>query len=64
VAERKVILLRLDPAIHHALVKWARDELRSVNAQVEFALRQALAAADRLARRNASPVPRRGSPAH
>jgi hypothetical protein len=48
VAERKKILLRLDPAVHDALARWAGDELRSTNAQIEFLLRQALADAGRM----------------
>jgi hypothetical protein len=47
-AERKSILLRLDPAVHDALARWAGDELRSTNAQIEFLLRRALADAGRL----------------
>jgi hypothetical protein len=47
-AERKGILLRLDPAVHDALARWASDELRSTNAQIEFLLRRALAQAGRL----------------
>jgi hypothetical protein len=46
--ERKNILLRLDPAVHDALARWASDELRSTNAQIEFLLRRALAEAHRL----------------
>jgi len=46
--ERKKILLRLDPAVYDALARWAGDELRSVNAQLEFLLRKALADAGRL----------------
>ena len=46
--ERKSVLLRLDPAVHDALAKWASDELRSTNAQIEFLLRRALAQAGRL----------------
>jgi hypothetical protein len=46
--ERKGILLRLDPAVHDALARWAADELRSTNAQIEFLLRRALADAGRL----------------
>jgi len=38
-ADRKSILLRLDPAVHDALAKWAADEMRSTNAQIEFLLR-------------------------
>jgi len=45
---RKAVLLRLDPKVHAALQKWAADELRSLNAQIEFLLRQALKRAGRL----------------
>jgi hypothetical protein len=48
VTDRKGILLRLDPAVHDALARWANDELRSTNAQIEFLLRRALADAGRL----------------
>jgi hypothetical protein len=48
VSERKNLLLRLDPAVHDALARWASDELRSTNAQIEFLLRRALADAGRL----------------
>jgi hypothetical protein len=61
VAERKSILLRLDPAVHDALARWAGDELRSSNAQIEFLLRRALAAAGRLPS-GAGPIARRGRP--
>ena len=47
-AERKKLLLRLDPAVHDALARWAGDERRSTNAQIEFLLRRALADAGRL----------------
>lgn len=47
-AERKKLLLRLDPAVHDALARWAADDLRSTNAQIEFLLRKALADAGRL----------------
>ena len=47
-AERKAFLLRLDPKVHDALSRWAADELRSANAQVEFLLRRALELAGRL----------------
>jgi len=60
-AERKGLLLRLDPAVHDALARWAGDELRSTNAQIEFLLRQALAEAGRLPK-SAGPLPRRGRP--
>jgi hypothetical protein len=48
VAERKKLLLRLDPRVHAALKQWADDEFRSVNAQIEFLLRKALRDAGRL----------------
>ncbi|HTW09952.1 MAG TPA: hypothetical protein VME46_20790 [Acidimicrobiales bacterium] len=47
-SERKNILLRLDPIVHDALARWAEDELRSTNAQMEFLLRKALTEAGRL----------------
>jgi hypothetical protein len=50
-AERKKLLLRLDPAVYDAVARWASDDLRSVNAQIEFALRQALKGAGRLSKR-------------
>ena len=50
VSERKSVILRLDPAIHDAVARWAQDELRSSNAQIEFLLRGALATAGRLPR--------------
>jgi hypothetical protein len=42
-AERKAFLLRLDPAVWVELERLAQKELRSVNAQIEFLLRDALA---------------------
>jgi hypothetical protein len=42
-AERKAFLLRLDPAVWAELERLAQHELRSVNAQIEFLLREALA---------------------
>ena len=41
--ERKSFLLRLPPELWNELEKWAADELRSVNAQMEYVLRQAVA---------------------
>jgi hypothetical protein len=45
---RKPFLLRVDPALLEALQKWAADELRSLNGQIEFVLRNALRDAGRL----------------
>jgi len=55
--ERKKLLLRLDPDVYDAVARWAADDLRSVNAQIEYALRQALRTAGRTPRR------RHGEPA-
>ena len=54
--ERKQVLLRLDPAVHAAISKWAADDLRSVNAQIEVVLRRALKEAGR----DPKPAPMRG----
>ena len=47
-AERKAFLLRIDPAVLEALQRWADDELRSLNGQIEFVLRRALQGEGRL----------------
>lgn len=47
-AERRAFLLRIDPELYDALQRWASDELRSLNGQIEFALRGALRDAGRL----------------
>ncbi|GAA1896501.1 hypothetical protein GCM10009716_03160 [Streptomyces sodiiphilus] len=60
-APRKQVLLRLDPAVHDALARWAADELRSTNAQVDLLLRRALTEAGRMPR-TAQPHPPRGRP--
>jgi hypothetical protein len=49
-AERKNYPLRLDPEVYEAIRKWADDEMRSVNAQIEFLLARALQAAGRAPR--------------
>ena len=41
-AERKAFLLRLSPELWKELERWAADDLRSINAQIEFLLRQAV----------------------
>jgi hypothetical protein len=61
VRERRQVLLRVDPAVHDALIRWADDELRSLNAQVEMLLRRALSDAGRMPR-HAAPLPKRGRP--
>ena len=58
--ERKQALIRLDPAVHSAIAKWAADDLRSVNAQIEVLLRRALDDAGRGVK--AAPMRGRGRP--
>ncbi|MCK2241106.1 MULTISPECIES: hypothetical protein [unclassified Crossiella] len=60
-ADRKSFLLRLDPAVHDALTRWAGDELRSVNAQIEFLLRRALSEQGRMPSEAGRPA-KRGRP--
>ena len=47
-AEKKKFLLRIDESVHAALEKWAADDLRSINAQIEYLLTQALKNSNRL----------------
>jgi hypothetical protein len=56
-AERKKLLLRLDPSVYDAVARWAADDLRSVNAQIEYALRQALKSAGRAPKARPSDEP-------
>ncbi|MET9604667.1 hypothetical protein ABZZ17_06310 [Streptomyces sp. NPDC006512] len=58
---RKQVLLRLDPQVYDALARWAGEELRSANAQIEFLLRRALADSGRLPG-GAAPIRPRGRP--
>jgi hypothetical protein len=48
VADRKAFLLRIDPKLLEAVQRWADDDLRSLNAQIEFLLRRTLREAGRL----------------
>ena len=59
--ERKSLLIRLDPAVHDALARWASDELRSTNAHIELLLRSALSV-QAVCRQNVGELPRRGRP--
>lgn len=58
---RKAVPLRIDPAVYSALAKWAADDLRSVNAQIEHLLRRALSDAGRMPK-SAKPIRRPGRP--
>ena len=49
-SERKAFLLRVDPAVLEAMQRWANDDLRSLNGQIEFVLRRALEEAGRAAK--------------
>ena len=54
-AQRKAFPLRIDPAIHDELQRWAASELRSLNGQIEYLLRRALEDAGRLPRVGKTP---------
>jgi len=63
VPPRDAFLLRLDPLVLEALRRWADDDLRSVNAQIEFLLRRSLREAGRVSRAEGEEkTPRRGRP--
>ena len=53
-AKRDAFLVRMDPAIIKALKQWAADELRSVNGQMEYLIRDALRKEGRLPKPNSS----------
>jgi hypothetical protein len=55
-ADRKAFLVRLDPALHDALQRWADADLRSLNAQIEFLLRRALRDAGRMPAHTGEPT--------
>jgi len=58
VAERKAFLLRIDPVVLDALQRWASDDLRSLNSQIEFVLRRSLQREGRaLGAKTARPAP-------
>jgi hypothetical protein len=61
VTNRRQVLLRVDPAVHDALMRWANDEFRSLNAHVEMLFRRALDEAGRMPK-HAAPLPKRGRP--
>jgi hypothetical protein len=56
VADRKAFLLRIDPEVLDAVQRWANDDLRSLNAQIEFLLRRVLQGAGRLTAHPHSPT--------
>lgn len=56
--ERKAVLLRIDAAVWEAVRRWAEDDLRSLNGQIEFLLREAVQRRGRDAGPREQPVPR------
>jgi hypothetical protein len=63
VAERKPFLLRIDSKVLEGVQRWANDDLRSLNAQVEYLLRDALRRAGRAPREPAGEPPAPTAPA-
>ena len=59
-AERKPFLLRIDRHVLEAVQRWANDDLRSLNAQIQFLLRRALRGEGRLGERGERPPASRG----
>ena len=56
-AEKKKFLLRIDEGIYAALEKWAADDFRSINAQIEFLMKEALKKAGRQKEEPNPPIP-------
>lgn len=56
-AEKKNFVLRIDSQTYEAIEKWAADEFRSVNGQLEWLIHQALKEAGRLPKQKPSPEP-------
>ena len=56
-ADRKPFLLRIDSAVLEGVQRWANDDLRSLNAQIEYLLRESLRRAGRAPRSSPDPVP-------
>jgi len=55
VSQRKAFLLRVSPALYQALERWAAEELRSVNGQIEYLLTQAVRRSGRVRTDGAPP---------
>lgn len=56
-AEKKAFLLRVDRELLEQLQRWANDDLRSLNGQIEFLLRDALRRGGRVPERDSAPAP-------
>ena len=55
-AGKKSFLLRINPELYEALERWAADEIRSVNAHIEFLLRESTRKAGRFGGAKVAPV--------
>jgi hypothetical protein len=62
VAERKPFLLRIDPVVLEGVQRWANDDLRSLNAQIEYLLRESLRRAGRSKRPATGDAPNEPDP--
>jgi hypothetical protein len=62
VSDRKAFLLRIDQQVLEALQRWASDDLRSLNGQIEFLLRRALQQSGRVTSRQERPERETGGP--
>jgi hypothetical protein len=56
VPPKKSFLLRIDPKLYEVLEKWSADEFRSVNAQIEYILRNAAGKAGRLPKKETAQI--------
>jgi hypothetical protein len=63
-ALRKAFLLRMDPALWAGLEAWAQDELRSVNGQIEYLLKQAMLKRNGKSATPGIPAPNAPNPSH
>ena len=61
-ADRKAFLLRIDPEVLDAVQRWANDDLRSLNGQIEFILRRALQQSGRVKEKGQGDAAAKDSP--
>jgi hypothetical protein len=60
--QRKAFLLRIDPTLHEELERWAQQELRSLNGQIEYLLKEAVARRKRQQSQESEGAPRGKDP--
>lgn len=63
-AQRKNFVLRIDPALWTEIERWSQDELRSVNGQIEYLLKQAVIARRRKLQESAGPADKNAGDEH